>query len=53
MAQKQDIRTQLINEDAMGAVSVSYPVALMNTGVSTLIGLCPVSRHWEKRPEYR
>ena len=29
---------QLINEVAMGAVSVSYPFTLINTGVSTLIG---------------
>ena len=30
---------QLINEVAMGAVSVSYPFTLINTGVSTLIAL--------------
>lgn len=30
---------QLINEVAMGAVSVSYPFTLVNTGVSTLIGV--------------
>lgn len=30
---------QLINEVAMGAVSVSYPFTLINTGVSTLIGV--------------
>ena len=30
---------QLINEIAMGAVSVSYPFTLINTGVSTLIGV--------------
>lgn len=30
---------QLINEFAMGAVSVSYPFTLINTGVSTLIGV--------------
>ena len=30
---------QLISEVAMGAVSVSYPFTLINTGVSTLIGV--------------
>ncbi len=30
---------QLIGEVAMGAVSVSYPFTLINTGVSTLIGV--------------
>ncbi len=30
---------QLIDEVAMGAVSVSYPFTLINTGVSTLIGV--------------
>ena len=30
---------QLINEVAMGAVSISYPFTLINTGVSTLIGV--------------
>lgn len=30
---------QLINEVAMGAVSVAYPFTLINTGVSTLIGV--------------
>lgn len=30
---------QLIGEMAMGAVSVSYPFTLINTGVSTLIGV--------------
>lgn len=30
---------QLINEVAMAAVSVSYPFTLINTGVSTLIGV--------------
>lgn len=30
---------QLINEVAMGAVSVSYPFTLINTGVSTLVGV--------------
>lgn len=30
---------QLINEAAMAAVSVSYPFTLINTGVSTLIGV--------------
>lgn len=30
---------QLINEVAMGAVSISYPFTLINTGISTLIGV--------------
>lgn len=30
---------QLIGEVAMGAVSVSYPFTLINTGISTLIGV--------------
>lgn len=30
---------QLIDEVAMGAVSVSYPFTLINTGVATLIGV--------------
>ena len=30
---------QLIDEIAMGAVSVAYPFTLVNTGVSTLIGM--------------
>ena len=30
---------QLIDEVAMGAVSVSYPFTLINSGISTLIGV--------------
>lgn len=30
---------QLINEVAMGAVSVAYPFTLINSGISTLIGV--------------
>lgn len=30
---------QMIGDNAMGAVSVSYPFTLANTGISTLIGV--------------
>ena len=30
---------QMIGENAMGAISVAYPLTLFNSGISTLIGI--------------
>lgn len=47
---------QMVGDNAMAAVSVSYPFTLANSGISTLIGIGSASIHiqgdWKKGSVY-